>query len=162
MKEVYGSTWTLQLMIGFILLFVSFLTVTITYSKVFRLKNEVITIIEKYGGLNTNSIELINNYLKNSNYQITGTCEPKTEGVIKGITDITDSSESSLADVNENTRYYYCVEKEFESGRADNITTVNYEVTMFYRFNVPIIGDIATFTVKGKTADMINIPDLFS
>ena len=48
MKEVYGSTWTLQLMIGFILLFVAFLTLTITYSKVFKLKNEVLSIIEKY------------------------------------------------------------------------------------------------------------------
>ena len=147
MKDVYGSTWTLQLVFGFILLFVAFLTLTISYSKVFRMKNEVITIIEKYGGYNAQSAEIINNYLSSSGYQNTGRCENKHT---LGVTSL-DGTPSS---VNNGTRYAYCVSKE--EANNDALSDVNYEVVLFYKFNIPILGDIASFTVKGKTADMVN------
>lgn len=159
MKEVYGSTWTLQLMIGFILLFVAFLTLTITYSKVFRIKNDVLSIIEKYEGYNGTSIPLINNYLRNSGYTTIGTCV--NEGDIKGVSDLEDVSEASADDVNAGQRYFYCIEKERKRSSGNSITTISYEITMFYEFNLPILGDLITFTVKGKTTDMVDKDDVF-
>lgn len=156
MKDVYGSTWTLQLMIGFILLFVSFLTLTITYSKVFKVKNEVISIIEKYNGFNEDSASIINSYLLNSGYNTLGRCEGDNQ--IIGINDFNDNQGE---EANEGTRYHYCVEKEDKRSYNDSIAQTTYEVTLFYRFNIPIIGDISVFTVKGKTTDLIDREDLF-
>lgn len=155
MKEVYGSTWTLQLMVGFILLFVAFLTLTITYSKVFRVKNDVLSIIEKYNGINEDSIEIVNNFLSNSGYNITGVCQSGEN--IKGVSNLEDTSLSALSDITNGERYFYCIKKERKNSKRNSLTTVNYEVTLFYKFNIPILGNIATFTVKGKTTDMIDI-----
>ena len=33
---------------------------------------------------------------------------------------------------------------------------INYEVIMFYTFNIPMFGNIATFEVKGTTIDLNN------
>ena len=51
MREVSGSTWVFQLMIIFILIFACFLCLVINYSKAYRVKNEVLSIIEKYEGM---------------------------------------------------------------------------------------------------------------
>ncbi|MBQ9834216.1 MAG: hypothetical protein IJO33_03390 [Bacilli bacterium] len=160
MKDVYGSTWTLQLMIGFILLFVAFLTLTISYSKVFSMKNEVISILEKYRGYNDTSSTLINNFLRNSNYTTTGTCFDDENPVENPMLAV-DNLAANPNVANEGDRYLFCIEQERKEGFKDTLTRVNYEVTLFYRFNLPIIGNIATFRVKGKTTDMIDREDFF-
>ena len=50
-------------MIVFIILFVGFIILTLNYSKTVTLKNELIDMFEKYEGINSQSIELVNNYL---------------------------------------------------------------------------------------------------
>ena len=68
MRQAIGTTWIMQLVIIFMLIFVAFLALTINYTKAFKIKNELVTIIEKYEGLNygtsnqSGSIDLINNY----------------------------------------------------------------------------------------------------
>ena len=75
MRESVGSTWTFGLVITFIFLFSSFLVLTINYTKAYKVKNEVISIIEKYEGYtNENSVEIINNYLNASGYKEMGKC----------------------------------------------------------------------------------------
>ena len=67
MRQAIGSTWILQLVIVFILIFVAFLALSINYTKAYKIKNELLSIIEKYEGVNSGengSISIINNYLK--------------------------------------------------------------------------------------------------
>ena len=157
MKEVYGSTWTLQLMVGFILLIMAFLTLMISFSRVSKVKNEVITIIEKYNGVNDNSLTIINSYLKSSGYNLTGRCS--LDGDIKAISSLDDIS---LENPSSSNKYYYCIKKEQRiNNDIGTLTPINYEVTLFYKFNIPILGNIATFTVKGKTTDMVDKDDVF-
>lgn len=147
MKEVYGSTWTLELMLGFILLFVAFLTLTINYSKVFKMKNDILSIIEKYGGYNDTSKEIIDNYLETSGYKTIGTCNADADQSV-GILN------RQLEKLNNGKKYNYCITRE--KAESDNVTNINFEVIMFFKFNIPIIGDIATFKVDGKTSDMLD------
>ena len=153
MRESFGSSWTFQIMFAFILLFVSFLAVTVSFSRVFKAKNEVISIIEKYGGFNTTSADIINNYLQASGYQTTGSCGYGASATNNHVGILFDNSDSYS--YNDGTKYNYCVKKEKASGNIA-ISDVTYEITMFYKFNIPIFGDFATFTVKGKTTDMID------
>ena len=67
MRQSIGSTWLIQLMILFILLFVGFIILTVNHSKVVRTKDEMINIVEKYEGLNSQSIQLLNYYLSSIN-----------------------------------------------------------------------------------------------
>ena len=45
MKNAISNVWLLGMVILFILLFSGYLAVSISYSKVFKIKNEVLTII---------------------------------------------------------------------------------------------------------------------
>ena len=146
-------------MFGFIILFVSFLAITISYSRAFKIKNDVTSIIEKYGGFNDTALKKINHYISQSKYRATGSCNPGPNEI--GVNNLNANGKADLENgIDEEThtsmgnRYYYCIKKYDVKGTA--ISNVYYEVTMFYHFNLPIIGDAATFRIKGKTTDMVN------
>ena len=50
MRESIGSTWIIGLVMVFILIFSSYLALTISYQKTFKLKNEVLSFIEREEG----------------------------------------------------------------------------------------------------------------
>ena len=70
MRQSIGGTWLLQLMILFILLFVGFIILTLNYSRTVSIKNEMIDMLEKYEGINSQSIELVNNYLTYNSFPV--------------------------------------------------------------------------------------------
>ena len=47
MKEAMGGTWLTGLVIVFIFLFAGFLAYSISYTKAFRVKNEILNLIER-------------------------------------------------------------------------------------------------------------------
>ena len=145
MRQTIGGTWILGLVILFILLFVGFIVLTLNYSKSVKVKNEVISIIEKYEGLNDFSIELVNNYLESSGYAVRGGCEEAS-----GVYGARDLNTSELEDARNNTDYYYCVKKYNGAN-----TSKYYQVSIFYKFNLPIIGDTSSFVIKGTTSNFI-------
>lgn len=153
MRESIGATWILQLVIIFMLIFVAFLALSVNYTKAFRMKNEVVSIIEKYEGVSSESngsIEIINNYLRYYNYQTMGSCEENYYGV--------DNLNSTVINpVNKGSKYYYCIKKN-DSSSSSYPERVNYEITTFFQFNLPFVGDLFTFRVTGNTID-INIPN---
>ena len=151
MRESFGSMWIIGLVLIFTLLFSSFLAVSISYSKSFKVKNEVLNFIEKQEGLTDNAIKLINDYLRNSGYKQKGVCEAEWIG-IKEI-----SSGNSAMNVKEiadgKTKYYYCVKKERMSDWAHPFRAY-YRVKLFYKFELPVIGDMFNFQVDGQTSDI--------
>lgn len=145
MRHSIGGVWLFQLMILFILIFVAYIALTLNYSKTVKLKNEVISMVERYDGLNEQSISLVNNYLESSNYVATGVCaSEETDGIYGALS----LSEDELEPAEPNTRYYYCVKKY----RGTNQTRY-YQVTLFYRFNLPVIGDTIRYMIKGTTTN---------
>lgn len=160
MKQSIGTTWILGLVVVFILIFASYLALTISYQRTFKLKNEVLSIIERQEGLtdsvgnwSTNSsvgaLQLVNNYLSTSGYHSKGKCP---EGW-KGATTLDrDTTSNSLEDSN-GGRYYYCVRK-YNSGNDTYPSMSYYKVKLFYKFDLPVIGDIVTFDVDGETNDI--------
>ena len=119
MRQSIGGTWLLQLMILFILLFVGFIILTLNYSRTVRVKNEMIDMLEKYEGLNSQSIELVNNYLKYNTYDILGSCASNDE-TTTGSYGAKDLNSNVLEEVRPNETYYYCIKK------YDGANTSNY------------------------------------
>ena len=78
MRQAIGTTWILQLVIIFMLIFVAFLALSINYTKAFKVKNELITIVEKSEGVKEGEngpVYLLNNYLRYNNYTVMGRCQ---------------------------------------------------------------------------------------
>lgn len=147
MRESISESWTIQIVAAFILLFVAFLALMISYSKCFKTKNEVLSIVEKYQGFTPDSIDIINDFITATNYKGTGSCDTSGSTVYGMPVGGTEFVKVTSGD---NTRYRYCVRPELVSDG----TLVNYEIIMFYSFNIPAFGNIATFEVKGTTIDL--------
>lgn len=138
MREVSGTTWTFQLIIIFILIFACFLTLVLNYSKAYSVKNRMLTIIEKYEGITPESDDILNSYLTKKGYKTIGKCPDGWYGAI--------NLEGNYEQAKENKKYYYCfTEDKTPAG------LVYYTIGVFYRFNLPFIGELVTFQVKGVT-----------
>lgn len=152
MRQSIGTTSLFQIIIGFTLLFAAFLAVAVTYNRVFRLKNETLNIIEKYEGISEKSIRIINNYLDNSGYNTMGYCENGEYG----ISNLSSNTYEKVT--NENKKYYYCLSYycqddtcNVNSDKLPNGNQIFFKVKLFFKFNIPFIGDLMTFKITGDT-----------
>lgn len=148
MKESISETWTIQIVTAFVLLFVAFLSLIISYSKCFKTKNEVISIIERYEGFTQESLEIANNYLRNTSYNGSGKCDG--HGGLYGSYGMRSLDDDALESIDASRNYRYCVYKN----QNDYNATVYYEIVLFYSFNIPVFGNIGRFEVKGTTVDL--------
>lgn len=156
MREVSGTTWTFQIIILFILIFACFLTLVLSYSKAYIAKNEMLSIIEKYEGVTADngstigSLTIINSYLKEKGINTRGSC-PTSEGRDDwyGVKEYDGTYERSTG----GGGYLYCFSLNGTAGKQ------YYNVRLFYKFNLPVIGEIAKFTVKGRTDTFIGNND---
>lgn len=152
MREAIGSTWLLQLIIIFMLIFVSFLALSLNFTKALKMRNDVISIIEHKSGAtdgDDGAVNLINSYLKQNNYTTKRGCPVNSYGS----TDLNSNTLTIVTDKNQ--KYYYCVSK-VNTGTGIYPGRVHYEVSVFFKFNLPVIGDLFTFTAKGNSYEMIN------
>lgn len=150
MRETIGGTWITQLVIIFIFIFVAFLALSLNYSKAFRVKNETLNFIEKNEGFTNKTVEKINNYLTYTGYNTTDTCEIGSYGVAK----LNNTAYEKVEKSGKDKEYYYCVEK-VESPTTNFKYRAYYKVELFFKFNLPVIGDIFTFRINGQTKDVI-------
>lgn len=146
MRETVGNTFIIKLVVIFTFLFACFLSLAITYNKVFKLKNEVMTIVEKYEGVNDKALTVINNYLYTVGYTTKGKCPEGYKG-------ISDYNSTTPVDVSSSEKYYYCYRELYDNDN-NNIKYKKYDVVFFYRFNLPVIGDIITFKITGQTKNI--------
>ena len=154
MREVTGSTWTFQMIILFILIFAAFLALVLNYSKAYNIKNRMVTVIEKYEGFTTDSINVINNYNLQNGYNTKGTC-PTNESWI-GAVDFDGTYEVSQ----NNQQYYYCfIERSIN---INSVPYIYYDVIVFYHFNLPVIGDVFKYRIKGETKEFTGNLDRYS
>lgn len=158
MREVTGTTWTFQLVVLFILIFACFLTLVLNYSKAYDVKNNMLTIIEKYEGITDDSIEILNNYLNERSYRTRGTCPIGWYGAL--------DLEGTIEEVQSKSNYFYCfteerayIENEDESDDRVVKTDIYYKVRLFYKFNLPVLGELTTFEVNGRTNSFIGSDD---
>ncbi len=159
MREAIGGTWLTQIVIIFMLIFVAFLALTLNYTKAFKMKNDIITIIEEREGITINkngklngSIGLINNYLEKNGYTILRACPEGSYGV----SDLHSEAINYINKGQNAKRYYYCITK-FHAPSTNYKRKVYYQVAISLKFNLPILGDLFTFEVTGNTED-ITIP----
>ena len=154
MREAIGGTWLFGLVITFIVFFASFLAVSINYSKAFNVKNNVVDLISKYEGNNPCAREKIASYLRTTGYLVTGKC-PEKGKTYGGVTNEFEYVGYNLDGTKSNTdKAYYCISKdsnEVVSDNGNNVEKKYYRVIVFFRIDLPIVGNITTFRINGET-----------
>jgi len=141
MKSSITTTEIFKYILAFTLIFSAFLALAITYNKVYKLKNEVLAIIEKYEGVTDKSLGIINNYLKSSGYNTLGHCDDGEYGI--------SSLDNTNLSLDNSKKHYYCLNSNRISGK--NGDKIYYDVKLFFKFNLPFIGELLTFKITGET-----------
>lgn len=195
MKESISNFWLLSIVLIFILIFAAYLTVTLNYSKAFKIKNEVLSIIEKRNGITDDQVVkgvqskmgagtvmvpnsaqgTINAFLRASGYGTKGSCNG-LEGKWYGVKELvyaknpTNNVGYEIEEVKPTGKYYYCFSKKLRSsgctnfGQGSNWSKLKngayyYDVLLFYKLELPVLGDLFVFNVEGTTMDIYNIAD---
>ena len=154
MRQTIGATWVFQVVIIFTLIFAAYIALTINYSKSFRIKNEVISIVEKSQGFTDDGIRLVNNYLLSSGYRTMGKCKASTDAITYGVFDLSlDTATNSAEKAIEGKDYFYCFTK-YSNYHSYFNTRAYYRVSLFFRFDLPVIGDLYTFDVDGQSSEI--------
>ena len=125
MREAIGGALLIKLVMFFIVIYVCFLAIAINYSITFRVKNNIINLIEEYEG-----------------YDL---AKPHIEQYIAGIGYYREHSSALALSNDANCRSGYCIQ-ELTSARGKY-----YKVTTYVSFDFPIIGEITNFPVSGET-----------
>ena len=139
MREAMGGTWLLGLVLPFIVFFASFLAISINYAKAFNVKNNIVDLISKYEGNNCNSRKKIAEYLQDVGYLVPGKCPTGYDGY--GL---------DAAKLPSGNKAYFCLDKD-ETAGTTVIDKSYYSVLVFFRIDLPLVGDITTFNIKGET-----------
>jgi len=162
MREAIGGAWILSLVVVFILIFAAYLAISINYSKAFHIKDAVVSIIEKNEGhcgadASDGSRALIAEYLAAEGYRVFGNCR--------------GDEEVHLAESTNPGRGMYCLER-VETTQThwptrpsptlippdQRVSTGYYRITLFFRFDLPLLGNILTFRVPGETGMITHFP----
>lgn len=148
MREAIGGSWLFGIVIVFILFFASFLAISINYSKAFHVKNNIVDLISKYEGNNTAARAKIGEYLRTDGYLVPGKCPEY---------DVDDNPYHYIGYkldgtpvTNPNDKAYYCISEDSNDGTTV-IQKKFYRVVVFFRIDLPMLGDITTFKIKGET-----------
>ncbi len=148
MKDAFGGIFTLQLVVIFMIIVNTFLAFSVNYTKAFRAKNEIRSIIEKHEGLTCSAMKRIQETLAKEKYSINPNVSCPS-GYIRA------------EDAGGTARFCYRVEKVDIAGtnKDDNkykgsyytiITYVNINLPIFDKIFAGYLGNI--FKIKGETA----------
>ena len=129
MKDAFGGSYMIYIFIGFIIIFTLFISLILQYAQAFKVKDNIISLIEEYDSYNLASDE-IDNYLESSAYRINST----------NIKSMTDDSEA----VCDNT-YGYCYSEHSKDDYK------YYTVYTFVNWSFPFFKLNGTWMIKGET-----------
>lgn len=156
MKEAIGGTWIFGIVIAFVAFFTAFISFSLNYSKCYKVKNEMLSAIERNNGINGDSITEINKYINSIGYSGVGKCEPLSNAACLVGFKKNDNSRSFTSITTQ--EYNYCVEKMVmnQSGANSSLTgmpaSAYYHVRVFFTLDMPIVGKFFNLKVEGETS----------
>lgn len=168
MKEAIGGSWLFVLVITLITLFTTFVSVTTNYTRTYKVKDQLISIIEIHNGVDQDTLEEISRYLSSIGYGATGKC-PNDDG--NGWVPFTSNNTLGAAGWGDDANY--CIYKHVVACRAvqtdqyagkdihsstikgqgmNTFPRAYYGVATFFRIDWPILRYFINLKVTGETS----------
>lgn len=160
MKGAIGNAFILNMVITFIIIFFMLLIGSMAYSKAYKTKNYLVSLLEKYEDNGKFAVTNIkpankevwdkeaNEFLQKMGYTLsTNKANICKEGSKK--------NNELLIIKNDIGRYDYCVYRKFHNGISNNNIVVayvyNYVVKTYMKMDLPIIGGLIRIPITGET-----------
>lgn len=155
MRTAISGTWVYAIVLIFMVILIAYVAITINYANTFEMSSDVIKIIEEGEGYNNRTRTKIEKYLRGNNQSAKHACNLNTlnKGCVIGVdgTNIT-----KITGVNSG-KYDYCMSRTKTTVQGK--TTYYYQVSLFFNFSLPVLGDMWSFNVPGETAGMTYVTD---
>ena len=152
MKDAMGGTWLTGLVIIFIALFAGFLAYSISYTKAFRAKNEIINIIEKNEGFTYSSDSARLHDFNLEQLKTDTSTEGKAFAFIKALGYDYDTAEQAGCNGDGTMQNGgYCLKKFCPT---DGNGKIYYKVTTFIALTIPVIEVTVKLPISGETKTM--------
>lgn len=147
MREAIGSTWLIGIVITFVAIFSAFLAYSISYTKAFKVKNEIVNIIEKNEGFSKSANNLDN--VSDDTLRKDMSTEAQIFKYIKSIGYNYSAFENGTKPCNSMYKGGYCLEKYCVNNGERNVTY--YKVTSYITLSIPVINFNINLPIKGET-----------
>ncbi len=148
MRDAISGAMTLQIIVIFMIIINCYLAFSVNYTKAFRVKNEIRSIIEKNEGLTCSALTQINDLMLKTNYGMNSEFEEWCE-----------SNDYTVADAGAG-KFCYKYQKVDVTGNSNESSTYKgayYTVATFVNVDIPLVNNLLPFAgnlflVKGETA----------
>jgi len=160
MKESISNALITNLIITFLFILVILFAGSSAYTKAFKVKNRIISILERYEmelanntdtKLPTNINNEINSILSDVGYRVQINNDTKCQ------TDLKKRFKNNLNDnykiINTSSNYRYCIAR-FDTREGQSMKASYYAVVTYMYFEIPLIGATLEFPVYGETKIM--------
>jgi hypothetical protein len=152
MKEAIGGTWLFTLVIAFLAVFTTFVSITTNYSRTYKIKDEIIKDIEYYNGINTASTKAVRDYIKGIGYTATSIC-PEDGDMWMGF-NVNGIKENGYYVTPYSGNANYCIKKVITRKIEYFGSTAYYQVVVFFRIDWPMFRQIFNVKISGETAPL--------
>ena len=146
MQEAFGGTFMLKLFMIFFIIYVAFIGIALNFAKIYRIKNNVINILEQYqyegsNGNNNKVYAELGKYLDSVPYGYKDAQNLNFENYCKSL-----ASDYEEVDRDMYTNYGVCVVQKGEEDKH------YYMVTVYYVINFPVLDVLnLPITSSGET-----------
>ena len=151
MRESVGILSLTNIVIFFILVFTGYLCITLNQTKAYNVKNQVISIIQKNGGIDSQAVTEIQEYMSEVGYRSSGKCDSED---ISSITNYAITQREGLQ-INGSTGMI-CISRHNITDNLPDSTgqlpkAAYYDIKVFFALDMPIINSVFNFNLKGST-----------
>ncbi len=130
MRDAIGQVFVLQVILAFVILINGYMAYSVNYTRAFRVKNQIVDIIEQYEGpYNQEGLDKINSYINQMTYEVPGR-------IIQAFEDDYGGSASCQ------NGWCYIPHEVTIAGGDGNMTGYYYSVVTFVNIDIPVVNNI--------------------
>ena len=156
MRNAINGAWLYGVVLVFMMVFISYISITFNYSRVYQMKSVLITKIEQNQGVNENSLNGMGAVIGSYGYTATGNCKGNYLGVrYKKPSEHVISKQCGDTTYNNSS---ICLKRVEMS--STHTKKYYYRVGAFFGFSLPIVGQIYSFYVEGESNEIYYPSDI--
>ena len=119
-------------------------------NKAYKVKNEIVSLIQKHNGLNEQTLNEIQSYMTKVSYRTSGKCDSDEKGFTASGTTI--NNDRALFCVKTRLITDYSVDGASSVGQFPDVAY--YQIKVFFSVDLPVLHSVFTYRVTGSTKKM--------
>ena len=147
MRDAIGQVFALQIILAFVLLINGYMAYSVNYTRAFRVKNQIVNIIEQYEGPTDEAMDKIGSYVDGMTYRV-----PQT--LINNFRN-RYASNNGDGEVSCQDGWCYIAHDVKTTGGDGELNGTYYSVVTFVNIDIPVINNLIGLgdflSVSGET-----------